>query len=131
MRVPDCSLDLLVALVAAAESKTKAEAAGKLKISISALDKRFKTASVLYGTPLIQQSDRVVELTEEGQVLYPSALRSVAFASLAEESLRTHLLLKTHHILIGHSSYLAPDLLALIHRLKMPIPGSLSGIRPT
>lgn len=118
MRVPDCSMDVLVALVAAAESKTKAEAAGKLRLSISALDKRFKSASSLFGAPLVQQSDSEIRLTEEGEIFYTSAVRSVEFASLAEQNTRTHLLLKMNHVLVGHSSYLAPGVLALVHGLR-------------
>ena len=113
MRVPDCSMDVLVALVAAAESKTKAEAAGKLKLSISALDKRFRTASSLYGVPLVQQSDSELRLTEEGEIFYSFAVRSVKFASLAEQNTRTHLLLKLNHVLVGHSSYLPPGVLEI------------------
>lgn len=111
-------MDVLVALVAAAESKTKAEAAGKLRLSISALDKRFKSASSLFGAPLVQQSDSEIRLTEEGEIFYTSAVRSVEFASLAEQNTRTHLLLKMNHVLVGHSSYLAPGVLALVHGLK-------------
>jgi DNA-binding transcriptional LysR family regulator len=112
-------MDLLVALVAVAESKTKEEAASKLKTSVSALNKRFKTGSSLYGVPLVQQSDSDIRLTEEGHLLYPSAAQSVDFASLAEETLRTHLLLKLNDVLVGHSSYLAPQLLAMVHGLRV------------
>jgi DNA-binding transcriptional LysR family regulator len=118
VRVPDCSMDVLAALVAAAETKTKTEAAGILKISISALDKRLRTASFLYGAPLVEQSENELRLTEEGRVFYSSASRSIEFASLAEESVRTHLLLKMSQVLIGHSSYLAPRMLALVHGLR-------------
>jgi DNA-binding transcriptional LysR family regulator len=112
-------MEVLVALVAAGESKTRAEAAEKLKISISALDKRLRTASSLYGVPLVQQRGDELTLTDEGQLFYKSAVSSVELASYAEESLRTNLLLKTHHVLVGHSSYLAPALLAMIHGLKL------------
>ena len=111
-------MDVLVALVAAAESKTKPEAASKLRLSISALDKRFKAASSLYGVPLVHQSESELRLTEEGRIFYTSAARSVEFASLAEENTRTHLLLKMNHILVGHSSYLAPEVLAMVHGLR-------------
>ena len=111
-------MDLLVALVAAAESRTKAEAAEKLKLSISALDKRFRTASLLVGAPLVQQTDSEICLTEEGRIFHSFAIRSVEFASLAEQNTRTHLLLKTNHMLVGHSSYLAPEVLAMVHGLK-------------
>jgi len=111
-------MDVLVALVAAAESKTKAEAAEKLKLSISALDKRFRAASFLFGTPLVQQSASEIRLTEEGEIFYSFAVRSVEFASLAEQNTRTHLLLKTNHVLVGHSSYLSPEVLGMVHGLK-------------
>ncbi len=118
MRVPDCSMDVLVALVAVAESKTKAEAAGKLKLSISAFDKRLRAASSLYGVSLVEQNGEGIKLTEAGRILCSAASQSLNYASLAEESLRAHLLLKTQHLLVGHSSYLPPQLLAMIHRLK-------------
>jgi DNA-binding transcriptional LysR family regulator len=76
-------MDVLVALVAPAESKTKAEAAQKLNLSIFALDKRFRAASFLFGAPLVQQSDSEIRLTEEGEIFYSSAVRSVEFASIA------------------------------------------------
>ena len=50
---------------------------------------------------------------------YKFASQSVELASLAEESVRSHLLLKTEHVLVGHSSYLAPPLLVMIHSLKL------------
>ena len=114
-------MDVLVALVAAAESKTKAEAAGKLRLSISALDKRFKSASSLFGAPLVQQSDNEIRLTEEGEIFYASAVKSVEFASLAEQNTRTHLLLKMNHVLVGHSSYLPSSVLAMVHGLRFEV----------
>lgn len=118
MRIPHCSMDVLVALIAAAESKTKMEAADKLKLSISAFDKRLRTASCLYGVPLVQQNGDGFVLTEAGRIFYSAAARSVDLAALAEESLRAHLMLKAQRVLVGHSSYLAPPLLAMIHALK-------------
>lgn len=119
MRVPDCSMDVLVALVAVAESKTKAEAAGKLKLSVSAFDKRLRAAYSLYGVPLVTQSGEALSLTDEGRIFCSAASQSIDFASLAEEAVRAHLLLKTQHLLVGHSSYLPPQLLAMIYRLKL------------
>jgi DNA-binding transcriptional LysR family regulator len=111
-------MDLLVTLVAAGESRTKAEAAEKLNISVSALEKRMRTLTLAYGVPLVELNNDELRLTEEGKVFYPSASRSVEYASLAEEMVRAHLLLKTNHILVGHSSYIPSPLLGLVHGLK-------------
>jgi DNA-binding transcriptional LysR family regulator len=78
-------MEVLVALVAAGESKTKAEAAEKLKISISALDKRLRAASSLCGVPLVRQPGDELTLTDEGQVFYEPAASLVELASFAEE----------------------------------------------
>jgi len=111
-------MDVLVTLVAAAESKTKAEAAAKLNISVSAFEKRLRAVALACGVSLVQHSNNELQLTEEGRAFYPCASRSVEFASAAEDMVRAHILLKTNLVLIGHSSYLPPPLLGLVHGLK-------------
>lgn len=64
MRLPDCSLDVFVTLVAVAESRTKPEAAAKLNITVSALEKRLRAMSLAYGVSLLEQIDDELRLTE-------------------------------------------------------------------
>ncbi len=119
MRVPSCTMDMLVAVIVAANSQTKAEAAVKLGISISALEKRLRAAGTVVGADLIRYGAGRTVLTEEGRIFYAQALRSVELALLAEESTRAHMALKMNQLMVGHSTYLAPSLLTMIQRLKL------------
>jgi len=57
-------LDVFVTLVAVAESRTKPEAAAKLNITVSALEKRLRAMSLAYGVSLLEQIDDELRLTE-------------------------------------------------------------------
>lgn len=120
MRVPGCTMEMLLAVVATVESRTKAQAADKLNISVSALDKRLRSAASLLQAPLFESRGEEIEPTEEGRIFHASALRSVELAAFAEESTRAHVLLKTNILLVGHSCYLPPEVLRLIRGLQLP-----------
>jgi len=120
MRVPSCTMEMLLAVVATAESRTKAQAADKLNISVSALDKRLRNAANLLRAPLFETRGEEIEPTEEGRIFHSSAVRSVELAAFAEESIRAHVLLKTNSLQLGHSCYLAPRLLGMVRGLQLP-----------
>jgi DNA-binding transcriptional LysR family regulator len=122
MRIPGATLDGIAALVAAAEHGDKAKAAGELGISISALEKRLKALSDVVGTRLLQNIDERITLSEAGQIYYPEAIQTIEHALLAEEKTRAHLLLRENLLLVGHSTYLAPRLLALVRQLTFDRP---------
>ena len=61
-------------------------------------------------------------LSEAGQFFYPEAVKTLEHALLAEDKTHAHLLLRANHLLIGHSTYLAPKLLAIIRQLEFDPP---------
>ncbi len=58
-------------------------------------------------------------LTEEGESFIADARIAVERAILAEEKALARQAIKHHHLCVGHSTYLAPRLIALLHRLHI------------
>ena len=122
MRVPKSSVDLLAALIAMVEYKNKIKAAEALGISLSALDKRLRVLSQRMGVKLLNVNEESWTLSEAGRICYPEAVRTLEYALLAEDKTQAHLLLRANHLLVGHSTYLAPKLLAVIRQLEFDPP---------
>lgn len=120
MRVPKCNMEMFLAVVAAVESRTKLEAAKKLNLTISALEKRLRSASNLLHAPLFYPYGNRLLPTDDALTFYPIAQRTIEDALLAEQSTEAHVLLKSNHLLIGHSSQLVPRLLEMIRGLTIP-----------
>ena len=122
MRVPKSSVDLLAALITMIECKNKVKAAEALGISTSALDKRLRALSERIGVKLLSNNEESWTLSEAGQFFYPEAVKALEHALLAEDKTQAHLLLSANHLLVGHSTYLAPKLLAIIRQLGFDPP---------
>ena len=118
MRVPRVTIDMLVAVIAVAETKTLDKAAAILGLSTaSAVHKRIKAASALLEADLFSSTNDGLAVTEEGQTLYEAALRAVGQTLLAEEKVIALIKLKAGRLLIGHCTYLPPKLLAAVVKL--------------
>lgn len=117
MRVPNLTMDMLVAVIVLAQKKNLEPAGKELGISPSAVHKRIKAANQVFGTRLFVSTNGGFELTEVGRVLYSHATLPIEQVLLAEETTRTAAQLHASHLLVGHSTYLPSKLLALIHNL--------------
>lgn len=61
-------------------------------------------------------------LTSEGRTFCPEALRTVEQALLAEEKTKACIALNSGRLMVGHSTYLPPKLLALVLALRFDKP---------
>lgn len=120
MRLPELSLESLIAVVAVAEHGGINSAARELGLTPSAVDKRIRAVAQTLGTKLFRTTESGLTLTDAGRVFVAPALKSLQYAALAEERSRAHVLAHRPSLLLGHSSCLAPRLLALLRRLAMP-----------
>ena len=119
MRVPQLTIDMLVAVIALARKKTLDKAAEEIGvITASAVHKRVQAASRLFGVPLFLSTEHGMVLTEAGQALYVDAVRAIEQTLLVEERVASHLDLKGARLLVGHSTYLAPRMLASVLKLS-------------
>lgn len=126
MRVPNVTLDMLVAIIALAEKKNLEPAGKELGISPAAVHKRIQAANQIFGTRLFLATNDGFELTEIGRTLYSHATLPLEQVILAEETTRAAAQLHASHLLVGHSTYIPARLLALIHSLPF---ASALGIR--
>jgi DNA-binding transcriptional LysR family regulator len=115
MRVPQISIDMMVAVTALARTKSLERAAKELGLTSSAVHKRIKAANRLFGDPLFEMKRAGVELTEAGEIFCLRATRAIEEVLLAEEATKAAFRLKSNRLIVGHSTYLPPSLLAMIH----------------
>lgn len=122
MRIPSLTIDVLLAVVALADRKTYELAGTELALSASAVHKRVRAAESVLGRRLFVGTDVGTLLTEEGRVFYADAVRAVEQILLVEEKTKAFISLNAGRLLVGHSTYLPPRLLALIMRLDLDKP---------
>jgi DNA-binding transcriptional LysR family regulator len=115
MRIPNVTVDMMIAVIALAKKEKLRLAAKELGLTSSAIHKRIQAANRLAGTRLFVNTSDGFRLTEEGEVFYAHATRAVEHVLLTEEATAACVRLKERHLLIGHSTYLPSKLLALIH----------------
>jgi DNA-binding transcriptional LysR family regulator len=116
---------MMVAVIALAHKKTLEKAAEEIgTIESSAVFKRVRAASRLFGVPLFFNTAEGMTLTEAGETFYIDAVRAVEQTLLAEERVTAQLNLEAGRLRIGHSTYLPPRLLASV--LKLRVDGSPS-----
>jgi LysR family transcriptional regulator, benzoate and cis,cis-muconate-responsive activator of ben and cat genes len=119
MRRPKLKLDNLIAILTLAEKRDFNEAARELGLTTSALRKQVEAVENTVGSRLFRRTRDGLALTEDGEVLHPATLKAIEYVLLAEEKIRTYQFLKSHHIHIGHSTYLSPKLIALVNQLSV------------
>jgi DNA-binding transcriptional LysR family regulator len=125
MRRPRASMDAFAAFVSIAEHGRWTRAAEQLGVTVSAMHKRLRLLDDLLGAQLIETFHDRIRLTEAGELFYREAVQTLEHAALAEEKAQAHLILRARHLLVGHSTYLAPKLLAIIHHLKSDVAQSM------
>ena len=120
MRVPQITIDMMVAVIALAHKKTLEKAAAEIgTIESSAVFKRVRAASRLFGAPLFFNTAEGMTLTEAGEIFYVDAVRAVEQTLLAEERIVSQLNIVAGRLRIGHSTYLPPRLLASVLKLRL------------
>lgn len=119
MRRPKTKLDNLVAVLTVAERHDIDAAANEMGLSSSAVRKQIEVVERVLGVPMFAGSKGRLVLTEDGEEFVADARRSVEHALLAEEKTLARQALKNHYLLIGHSTYLPPKLIALINQLRI------------
>jgi DNA-binding transcriptional LysR family regulator len=112
-------LDHLSTIICVAEKRNVEDAAKELGLTPSAVRKQIDTLEKLLGVKVIQSGAGGLCLTEYGELLHLHGTRTIAHALLAEETISTIQALRNNYVLMGHSTYLAPKLIALIHDLGL------------
>jgi len=125
MNTPLLTMDILVAIVALAEWHTYERAGDELGLSPSAVHKRIRAAEQQLGYRIFIGMANGMELTKEGRVFYPEAVRTINQAVLAEEKVRCFAELNRGSLLVGHSTFLPGHLLKFLMRLDL---GMLTGL---
>lgn len=126
MRIPRVTIDMLIAVIALAEKKTFEKAAEEIGlVTASAIHKRIQAVNLIVGSPLFVNSEHGMTLTEVGESFYPDAVNTVERALLGEEKVFALLGLKASRLLIGHSTYLPPRLLAAVLKLSLDNPAGI------
>jgi LysR family transcriptional regulator, benzoate and cis,cis-muconate-responsive activator of ben and cat genes len=118
MRIPSLTIDVLVAVITLVEKRTYELAGKELSLSASAVHKRVRAAETVIGQRLFIATEEGMLPTKEGRVFYPDAIRTVEQALLAEEKTRAMIDLDAGRLLVGHSTYLPPKLLAFVMKLN-------------
>jgi DNA-binding transcriptional LysR family regulator len=120
IRVPQITIDMMVAVIALAHERTLEKAAKEIGvISPSAVQKRVQAASKLSGALLFVNSVGGMTLTTAGEAFYRDAVKAVEQTLLAEERVAARLSFEAQHLRIGHSTYLPPRSLGAVMRLKL------------
>ena len=123
MRVPQVTIDMMVAVIALAHERTFEKAAEEIGvITASAVFKRVQTASNLFGAPLFVNSVEGMTLTSVGEAFYIDAVKAVEQTLLVEEKVAAQVSLEAQHLRIGHSTYLSPRSLTTVLKLKLDGP---------
>lgn len=118
MRFPQFSLEILMAVVVTAEKKSTMRAGKELGISPSAVTKRIRVAERTAGAKLFHSAEEGLVLTQAGELLYYEAKKSIERALLGEEKVSAYLMLRERHLLVGHSTYLPPRLMAMLIQFR-------------
>jgi DNA-binding transcriptional LysR family regulator len=118
MRVPRVTVDVMAGVIALAEKKSLKAAGKELGVTASAVHKRIQTANGLFRTRLFAGTKDNLHLTEVGEVFYAHAIKAMEQVLLTEETSIASSEIQARHLLVGHSTYLPPRLLALLHDLN-------------
>ena len=119
MRRPKLKLDNLVAFTTVAEKRDVDLAAGELGLTPSAIRKQIETIESIMGVRLFEGKKGNLALTDDGESFVSDAREAVESAILAEEKALARQALKHHRLHVGHSTYLPPKLIALIHQIRI------------
>src|SRR3984885_14087741 len=119
MRRPTGEIDNFFVVVKKAEKQDLEVGGGGGGWKRPGLGKQIELVEGVLGVPLFMGRNGHLTLTEEGEIFYAEALKSLEHANLAEEKTIAGLALKNHRLLVGHSTHLPPRLIALINRVRI------------
>jgi LysR family transcriptional regulator, transcriptional activator of the cysJI operon len=110
----------LLVFTTVAEKKNFSRAAEALNLSQPAISLQVQSLEEHYGVRLFERSNKRVELTRAGEILYDYATRILALHSEAEQAMNDLIGLVTGRLVIGASltigEYVLPRLLAIYTR---------------
>ncbi len=118
MRFPQMSMETLIAVVNTAEQRSILRAGKEIGLSPSAISKRIRAADQIVGSKIFQMTENGLILTKRGETFYFEAIQALEHACRAEEKTKAEVLIERKHLLIGHSTCLAPRLLALLNNIR-------------
>ena len=115
MRVPRLTVDVMAAIIALAEKKNLEPTGKELGLTPSAVHKRIQIANQLFKARLFMNTNSSIQLTDVGRVFYSHAIKAMEQILLTEEVTIKSSELEASRLVLGHSTYLPPRLLALLH----------------
>ncbi len=119
MRRPKVKLDNLIAFMTVAARHNIDDAADELGLSASGVRKQLESIENAFGIRLFESIRGSLVLTEEGELFYEDARKAVDQVLLAEEQVYARQAIRSHHLLVGHSTNLPSKLIALIAQIKL------------
>ena len=119
MRRPKVKLDNLVAFMTVAAKYNVDDAAKELGLSASGVRKQIDTIENTFGIRLFDKIRDSLILTKGGELFYEDAKKAVEQALLVEEQVYARQAIRTHHLVVGHSTNLPPRLITAITRISI------------
>jgi LysR family transcriptional regulator, benzoate and cis,cis-muconate-responsive activator of ben and cat genes len=119
MRRPKVKLDNLIAVITVAAKHNIDHAANELGLSSSGVRKQIENIEGVFGIRLFENIRGSLSLTEDGELFHEDAKKAVEQVLLAEEKVHAHQAIKSHHLLVGHSTNLPPRLIATIRQIRI------------
>jgi DNA-binding transcriptional LysR family regulator len=119
MRRPKVKLDNLIAFMTVATKRNVDDAADELGLSPSGVRKQLENVEDSLGIRLFENKRGNLSLTEDGESFYVDARKAVDQILLAEEQVYARKAIRSHHLLIGHSTNLPPKLIAAITQIHI------------
>jgi DNA-binding transcriptional LysR family regulator len=119
MRRLRVKLDNFIAFMIVAEKRNVDDAAEELGLSASGVRKQLDVIENTFGIRLFEKSGGSLILTDDGELLYDDAMKTVEQALLAEERVYARQAIRNHHLVVGHSTNLPPKLITLITKIHI------------
>ena len=119
MRRPKVKLDNLLTVITVADRHDLELSAAEIGLTASALRKQIEGIENVLGVALFIRQRGQMVATEDGELFLGEAMQSVEHALLAEEKVIARQALLKHHLIIGHSTYLPPRIIGLVHALTL------------
>ena len=119
MRRPKVKLDNLIAVITVAAKHNIDDAAAELGLSASAVRKQIENVESICGIRLFESMKGIMSLTEDGESFHEDSKKTIEQALLAEEKVHARQAIKSHHLLVGHSTNLPPRLIATIRQIHI------------
>lgn len=119
MRRPRMKLDNLIAVMTVAAKRNIDDAADELGLSSSGVRKQIESVEDTFGVRFFEKIGGRLILTEDGEVFYEDAKKTVEQALVTEEKVYARLAIRNHHLIVGHSTNLPPKLIAMIRQISL------------